>query len=204
METLLITGNQAFGTGYSDPRRIGGNYVLGMLSTLQNDLLGLSFNMQGKTFLNFRLDISNIQVDRFNGPSNPPGSVPVFEITLFDNPSGATGLSGNGRVLDVAQITGAASSAPNVFNWTEHIVALNGSGSTNGNVTIRIDELNTRGSGYAALDNFLIVASNTRGDIGASVPEPASIAVFGLGIAGLWAGRRRNRRPESAPVEIRA
>ena len=193
VETLLVTGTQAFGAGYSDPQGIGGNYVLGMLSTFQNDLLGLSFNMQGQTFLNFRLDISNIDVDRFNGPFNPPDSVPVFEITLFDNPSGGTGLSGNGNVLDVAQITGVASSARNVFNWTEHIVALNGSGSTNGNVTIRIDELNSLGSGYAALDNFRIVASNTPGDIGI-VPEPLSLALLSTGIVGGIVALARSKR----------
>jgi hypothetical protein len=185
VETLLLTGNQAFGTGYSDPQHVGGNYALGMLSTSQDDLLSLSFNMQGYNFLNFRLDISSIDLDRFGGPFNPPGSIPVFEITLFDNPSGTTGLSGNGRVLDVVQITGAASSAPNVFNWTRHNFSLNGVDSTNGNVTIRIDELNTLGSGYAALDNFHIVASNV------AVPEPGTLALFAAGAGVLAACRRR-------------
>ncbi|MFO0960477.1 MAG: hypothetical protein U0800_24095 [Isosphaeraceae bacterium] len=190
VETLHITGNQAFGTGYSDPQHIGGNYCLGMLSTVQDDLLGLSFNMQGQAYLNFRLDISSIDLDRFGGPFNPAGSVPVFEITLFDNPSGATGLSGNGRILDVVRITGVASSARNVFNWAERTVALNGTGSTNGNVTIRIDELNTLGSGYAALDNFLIVASNTA----YAVPEPSTLTLHALGAGLLVASRWRGRR----------
>jgi hypothetical protein len=200
VETLLITGTQAFGTGYSDPQHIGGNYCLGMLSTVQNDLLGLSFNVQGQTFLNFRLNISSIDLDRFAGPFNPAGSVPVFRITMFDNPSGATGLSGNGVVLDSAQITGVASSSRSVFNWTEHTIALNASHSTNGNVTIQIDELNTLGSGYAAMDNFLIVASDTPGDVGGAVPEPASITLFGLGAVGLLAVRRLRTRRPAAPL----
>ncbi len=199
VETLLITGNQAFETGYSDPQRMGGNYTVGMLSTLQYDLLGLSFNVQGNDFLNFRLNISSIDLDRFGGPFNPAGAVPVFEITLFDNPSGVTGLSGNGTVLSSGRITGVASSSRSVFNWTEHTVALNASGSATGNVTVRIDLLNTGGSGYAALDNFLIVASDTPGDVGVpAVPEPASLTLFGVGLATLVATRRR-RRPTGAP-----
>jgi hypothetical protein len=196
VETLFLRGNQAFGTGYSDPAGIGGNYALGMLSGLasENDQLGLSFNVQGQNFLNFRLNISSIDLDRFGGPFNSPGVVPVFEIALFDNPSGATGLSGNGTLLDSEQVTGVASPLRTLFNWTEHTVALDASGSTNGNVTVRIDLLGTQGSRYAALDNFLIVASNTPGDVGgAAVPEPASVAVLGVGLVGLFAARRRCR-----------
>jgi len=202
VETLLITGNRAFGTGYSDPQGIGGNYALGMLSTLQNDFLSLSFNVQGQPFLNFRLNISSIDLDRFSGPFNSTGAVPVFELTLFDNPSGATGLSGNGTILDVERITGVASSSRTVFNWTEHTLALDARGSTNGNVTIRIDLLNTQGSGYAAMDNFRIAASNTPGDVGDTnpVPAPASITLLGIGLAVMLVARRNTRGPRDSRV----
>ena len=202
VETLLITGNRAFGTGYSDPQGIGGNYALGMLSTLQNDFLSLSFNVQGQAFLNFRLNISSIDLDRFSGPFNSTGAVPVFELTLFDNPSGATGLSGNGTILDVERITGVASSSHTVFNWTEHTLALDARGSTNGNVTIRIDLLNTQGSGYAAMDNFRIAASNTPGDVGDTnpVPAPASITLLGIGLAVMLVARRNTRGPRDSRV----
>jgi hypothetical protein len=202
VETLLITGNRAFGTGYSDPQGIGGNYALGMLSTLQNDFLSLSFNVQGQAFLNFRLNISSIDLDRFSGPFNSTGAVPVFELTLFDNPSGATGLSGNGTILDVERITGVASSSRTVFNWTEHTLALDARGSTNGNVTIRIDLLNTQGSGYAAMDNFRIAASNTPGDVGDTnpVPAPASITLLGIGLAVMLVARRNTRGPRDSRV----
>ena len=202
VETLHLTGNQAFGTGYSDPQKIGGNYALGMLSGLnsENDLLGLSFNLQGFNFLNFRLDISSIDLDRFSGPFNAAsGSVPLFDIVLFDNPTGATNLSGNGTVLDTVRITGLPSVSRSSLNWSEQTVGLNAALSTNGNVTVRIDLVSSvTNSRYAALDNFLIVASNTRG----AVPEPSTLALLTIG-AGLLAVRRRRRgRHGVQPTEI--
>lgn len=176
VETLLITGNQAFGHGYSDPSGIGGNYALGMLSSVQNDLLGLSFNVGTNNFLNFSLDISSIDLSVFGGPFVSPGAIPTFVFTLFDNPGGATGL-GSGTILDSIQVSGTAS-ARDVFAWTEVLLPLDASGNTNGNVTLRIDLLN---GGYASLDNFLVVAS----DIPGEVPVPAAFWLFGSGLLGL-------------------
>lgn len=192
VETLLITGTQAFGTGYSDPQQLGGNYCLGMLATFQNDLLGLSFNVQGNNFLNFFLDISSIDLDRWSGPFNPPsGAVPSFIIRLYDNPSGVPGTNGNGVLLDSVQITGAASASRSSFNWTQHAVSPNANASTNDNVTLQIDLLGTDNTGYAAMDNFLILASNV------TVPEPGTLALLGMvgvGVAGYaWRYRRRVR-----------
>lgn len=170
VETLLLTGDKAFRTGYEkDPKGIGGNYAISMLSgfSIENDLLGLSFNVQGHKFLNFQLNISSIDLDRFSGPFNPDsGSIPEFEITLFDNPTGTTQISGNGTVLDSTRITGAPSTSRTAFNWTEHIVALDASKSTNGNVTVRIDLVAAADrSHYAAMDNFRIAASDIARDV---------------------------------------
>jgi len=184
VETLLIKGNQAFGHGYSDPSDKGGKYALGMLSDSQNDLLGLSFNVGSNKFLSMSLDISSIDLSVFGGPFVAAGAVPRFEFTLFDNPGGATGL-GSGTILDSFQAAGTAS-APDVFDWTHVLFALDASGSTNGNVTLRIDLLS---GGYAAMDNFLITASNTPGQ----VPIPAAVWLLGSGLAGVAAvaGRRQ-------------
>jgi hypothetical protein len=201
VETLFLKGSQAFGTGYSDPQGIGGNYALGMLSgfNTENDFLGLSFNVQGQDFLNFRLNISSVDLDRFGCPCNPAtNSIASFDLVLFDNPTGATNLSGNGTVLDTERITGLPSSARNSLNWSEHVIALDASSSTNGNVTVRIDLVASANSRYAAMDNFRIVASDTPGDIG-SVPEPASIALVGLGLAGLLFLRPGRARSPHAP-----
>jgi hypothetical protein len=157
----------------------------------ENDFLGLSFNVQGQKFLNFRLNISSIDLDRFGCPCNSAtGSIASFDVLLFDNPTGSASLSGNGTVLASERITAPPSSARNVFNWSEHTLALDASGSTNGNVTVRIDLVaSAANSRYAGMDNFRIVASDTPGDVG-SVPEPASITLFGLGLAGLLLFRR--------------
>ena len=185
-ETLLVGGNSAFGTGYKDPQARAGKYVLGLLSDAQNDLLGLSFNVGSFKFLNFQLDISSIDLDRFGGPFVSPGLVPAFRLSLYDNPGGAVGL-GSGSLLDFEDITGLAGVNDYTFNWSNFTVALDASGTTSGNVTLRIDLL--RG-GYAAMDNFRIAASDDPGDTG-TVPEPATLALSGLALAALLATRRR-------------
>jgi hypothetical protein len=182
VETLLITGSQAFGTGYSDPSGIGGNYTLGMLSDQQDDRLGLAFNVGTRDFLNFRLTISSIDLSSFGGPFVPPGAIPEFEFTLYDNPSGTPGIGG-GTVLSSVRASGTAS-AQSVFDWTNVTVALDASAATNGNVILGINLLQ---GGYAALDNFRIVASDISGDV--AVPEPS--AVLGLLTLGALSGLLR-------------
>ncbi len=194
VETLLITGNQAFGTGYSDASGTGGNYAVSMQSgttTPENDLLGLSFDVGTNDFLNMRINISSIDLDRFGAPFVPTGgSIPIFEFSLFDNPSGGLGVGG-GTLLDSAQATGTVSDR-DVFDWTEHLLALDASGSTNGNVILRFDLID---GGYAAFDNILIAASDTSGDFG--VPEPSALSVWGLGILVAMFAQQRRKTADS-------
>lgn len=55
--TLEINGGVAFGAGYSDPAGIGGDHALGMLSSVQDDRLRLTFDVGTFAFLNLQIDI---------------------------------------------------------------------------------------------------------------------------------------------------
>jgi len=190
VETLQVGGTQAWGTGFRDPEGVAGRYVLGMLSTVQDDYLGLAFNVGNRGFLNLRMDVSSIDLDRWGGPFVPVGGeAPVFRISLFDNPSGAAGL-GDGAPLSVAEVSGTANPLKNTFDWTNVVAGLSTAGNTNGNVIVRIDLLS---GGYAAMDNFVIAASDTSGEV-PPIPEPGMLSLMLGGLAALaprWARRQR-------------
>ena len=186
-ETLLVGGTQAFGTGYADPDGRAGNYVVGQLSDAQDDLLGLSFNIGAFDFLNFRIDISGIDLDRFGGPFVPVGGfAPMFRFSLFDNPGGGSGV-GSGTALSFVDVTALFNPSKNSFLWSTVNTGLSAAGNTNGNVILRIDVLT---GGYAVFDNIRITADDTGGGV---VPEPATWAMLIAGFGLVGAARRRQR-----------
>jgi len=69
-------------------------------------------------------------------------------------------------VLDEAIITGEAAPDQWTFQWTNHVLALDASGSTDGNISIVWDLLQ---SGYGAFDNLIITSSVDPGDLTHSV-----------------------------------
>ncbi len=169
---------------YTDPLGIGGNYAIGMLSGAQDDRLGLTFDMQGRQFLNVGLDISSIDVSGCGGPFGIAN--PTYRITLYDSPGGVNAL-GSGAVLADTMITGIQGPDQWTFNWTNHVVALDGSGATDGSVRIEWDLLQ---SGYAAFDNLAIAASNRPGDVGNTCSDPATQPSYAGGYVLNAAGTR--------------
>lgn len=189
VETLRIGGTEAFGTGYQDPDGRGGRHALGMLSTTQNDLLGLAFDIGARSFLNFRIDISSIDLDRFGGPFVPQGgAAPSFRFSLFDNPGGLPGV-GSGDALSFVEATGQFNPLKNRFLWSTVNSGLSAAGNTNGNVILRIDLIS---GGYAAFDNLVITADNVGAGV-PGIPEPGSWALMlaGFGLVGAAARRRQ-------------
>ena len=138
VETINISGSNrgsgtaAFGTGYSDPSGAAGDFLIGMLATRQNDLLGLSFDVGDLSFLNVGIDVTSLDLSTFGGPFVPPGpdGAPTFQFTLFDNPSGAI-TTGFGMILDQTTVTGTESERA-VVDFTRAVLALSTEGNTNG------------------------------------------------------------------------
>jgi hypothetical protein len=190
VETMLLTGSEANGgSGYNDTTGKGENYAVGMLCCVQDDRLGLSFDVGGFDFFNFKIDVSSVALyQNGGGPQFTSASdVPIFRFTLYDNPTGATGLFGNSTVLDTGDLTGVASALDELV-WTTDTFAFDTTGSTNGNVTLSVDLIQ---GGYAVFDNWLITASDDAGGGLDVVPLPASLPLLLGGLAALAALRRR-------------
>ena len=159
VETLQIAGSAKF----SDPSGTGGAYALGMLDDAEPDLLAAVFDVENFGFLNIRMDISSIDFDCCGGPFNLDGEIPTFRISLYDAPLGAFDVGAiSSEPLATETITGVAS-APQTFEWTQHVIALDASGSTDGTVAMVIDLIE---GGYAAFDNVTVASSDIRGDVG--------------------------------------
>jgi len=174
VETLLNNGPDNL---YTDPTGQGGNYSLGILSTIQDDRLSLTFNVQNKNFLNVKMDLSAIDIIGC-APYTNNGvgtTTPIMRLRLYNSPGGSFNINAPGTLLDQEDVTGLVPGAtPFTYNWKEVLAGLDASGSTDGNVTIMFDLIQ---GGYAAFDNLLITASNIAA--GEDCPENITLACLG-------------------------
>jgi hypothetical protein len=141
---------------YSNPEGKGGAYALGMLSSAEDDQLALTFDREGRTFVNVGFDFSAIDVNGCGGPFGV--ATPVMRVSLVDSPGGVFAFGQT--VLDSVDVTGVAPPGQYTFDWTFVVASLDASGATDDFVSIVFD---LQQSGYAAFDNLSIVASQEEG-----------------------------------------
>ena len=199
VETINVTdstnpgGDRQFlsSGGYTGDLSQSGNFLIGMLSTAQNDLLGLTFDASTFKFLNVQIDLTNLDLECCGAPfhRNNFDTTPDFRFSLFDT-AGGQGV-GFGTALD-QKVFSPGASARNVIDFSTFTFGLDASGSSDGIVTLQIDLLS---GGYAAFDNLRIAVSDVEGDVGTPpaagvIPLPAGIWLL-LGGIGLLSGLRR-------------
>lgn len=195
VETVRIAGN----SNYNDPTGTGGAYALGMLSAVQNDLLALVFDVSGLAFVNVMMDFAGmgpVACPSCGGPFGQVGQTPIFDLTLYDTPSGIFSFGSLGTSLSSASMVGDVITSTTTLGWNNRTVALSTAGSTNGLVTLLFDLRGGAGmAGYAAFDNLVIASSDTPGDIGGGgvtpVSAPSTLLLAGLGLLGLLVRQRR-------------
>ena len=194
VETINVTdstnpgGDRQFNSigGYTGDLAQSGDFLIGMLSSAQNDLLGLTFDITGFDFLNVQIDLTNLDLECCGAPfhSGNYDTTPDFQFSLFDG-QGSGGIGG-GTLLD-QKVFSPGASARHVIDFSTFTFGLDAKNSVDGIVTLQIDLLS---GGYAAFDNLLIVASDTEGDVG-QVPLPAGGWLLLAGLGMLAAGRKR-------------
>jgi MYXO-CTERM domain-containing protein len=139
---------------YADPEMKAGKYTLGMLSSLQDDKLSLTFDAKNLPFLNVGMDLSSIEVPGCGGPFGV--AIPIMHLSLLDSPGGVFDWAQ--PVLSDQMVTGVMAPDGFTFAWKHVVAALDASKSTDGHVSIVFDLVQ---SGYAAFDNLSITASST-------------------------------------------
>ena len=163
VETILLNGpnNQ-----YSDSLGLGGDYAIGMLSTLQNDRLALTLNAQRLPFINLSLLLTPLNVPGCGGPFELDTA--QLTVTVYDTPGGTFSFSSPGTQLDLDTLRGGApASDPYATAWVKDSSSLDISVATDSFVTVVFDAV---GSEYLVFDNVSISSSATTSTRGTIAP----------------------------------
>ena len=176
VEAVLVTD-----AVFSDPSGTGGTAAIGMLSVVQDDVLAITLDTQGRSFLNLTFDLAAIDVPSCGGPLMVAGP-PQLQVSVVD--SGSTYVLGAGpgipgTVLDSETVTGSEPTPTTQYTleWTSHAVALDVSGSTDDFVSLIFDGLKPSGqfADYMVFDNLRIGASNEENSV------PVTLMSFSVG-----------------------
>ena len=164
-----------------------------MLSSVQNDLLSLTFNVSGLAFVNVNMDLAGmgpVACPGCGGPFGFAGQTPIFDLTLYDTPTSAFNINnpGSSTALSTAAMTGSVIASTTTLGWDNRTVSLATSGNANGNVTLLID-LRAGAAGWPATRCSTTSSSPVRTQPGDTTP-PTTPPVPEAGRRGCWLPRR--------------
>lgn len=191
-EVLLING--PFNV-YSDPANTAGNYSLGIFDDSdpagQNDLVAITFDRQGKNFINVKLDIG---VTGLNSGGAPWTGITYQDANLnlkvYDDPNNTFDVEApSGTILDEGSaMIDTSGSSIFVLNWETVVIGLDVSGATLDTVVLLFDLEKTLSNGaYVAIDNLEIFAGDS--SIENAAPQDTSYQCLGdLPIAPVFEG----------------
>lgn len=150
---------------YRNRTERNGAYAIGMLSDNEEDRLALTFNTEGRTYLNVGFDLSAIDVA---GCGTYGVGTPEMHLTLLDTPGGTFEWETSYDVLDEDVAIGTESTTRFAFQWKTMQIALDASESEDGQVTLVFD---LEGSGYGTFDNLTVAASTMEGVVDRDLDE---------------------------------
>ncbi len=177
--------------GYTGDLDQSGNFLLGMLSDLEDDRFSLIFFFEELDFLNVQIDLTNLDLDCCGGQFHGPGvdTTPDFQFSLFTGRGNGNFQVVPDTLLD-RKVFSPGASAPNVIDFTTFAFSLDASDASTGFGLLELDLLS---GGYAGFDNLTVSFSDT--PVGVSeVPLPASGLLLLSGLAGFGALKRRKKR----------
>lgn len=157
---------------------IGANYLsAGVGGAVSNWLISPELNFSGLATLSFYLRLYS-SVDFYD-------TVQIYQSSSGESTDVGSSTTSTGDFVLLDTFT-----STNDTGWVNHLITLGWVGSFNGRFAFRYVVGNTDIAGdYIGIDTVSVTAA----DVGNAVPEPTSLALIGLGLAGIAAVRRRKQ-----------
>lgn len=156
VETVLLQGSDL---DVVDPSGRGGNYALGMLQNTEDDKLSLSFELEGRQYVEVNLDVTPREcqcISGFFGCSEENADA-TLRISLIDDPDGEVPLEPSIKNIELDAYTCNApkGASDDKLNWTRCSGVMDAGSAER--VAINFDA--TAGN-YVVFDNLQIFAKD--------------------------------------------